>query len=71
MELTESHGVVTGPFLIFDQANGPPHFTAFSPAFLPTQTSKSSRYFFAFEGLFLMSRVTVTELTGSWSTRLA
>ena len=57
-----AHGVVTGPFLIVDQANGPPHFTALSPAFLPTQTSKPSRYFFAF--LFLVSRVTVTELTG-------
>ena len=64
LDLAASHGVVTGPFLIFDQANGPPHFTAFSPAFLPTQTSKPSRYFFAFDGLFFVSRVTVTELTG-------
>ena len=64
LDLAAAHGVVTGPFLIFDQANGPPHFTAFSPAFLPTQTSKPSRYFFAFDGLFLVSGVTVTERTG-------
>ena len=59
LDLAAAHGVVTGPFLIFDQANGPPHFTAFSPAFLPIQTSKSSRYFLAFDVL-----VTVTERTG-------
>ena len=64
LDLAASHGVVTGPFLIFDQANGPPHFTAFTPAFLPTQTSKPSRYFFAFDGLFLVSGVMVTERTG-------
>ena len=64
LDLAAAHGVMTGPLLIFDQANGPPHFTALSPAFLPTQTSKPSRYFFAFDGLFLVSRVTVTERTG-------
>ena len=64
MDLAASHGAVTGPFLIVDQANGPPHFTAKSPAFLPTQISKPWRYFFALEGLFLVSGVTITELTG-------
>ena len=64
LDLAASHGAVTGPFLIFDQANGPPHFTAFCPAFLPTQISKPLRYFFALEGLFLVSGVTVTELMG-------
>ena len=71
MDLAESHGVVTGPFLIFDQANGPPHFTAMSPAFLPTQTSKPWRYFFALEGLLFVSRITVTELMDCWFPRLA
>ena len=64
LDLAASHDAVTGPFLIFDQANGPPHFTALSPAFLPTQISKSLRYFFALEGAFLVSGVTVTELMG-------
>ena len=64
MDLAESHGDVTRHFLIFDQEHGQPHFRAFSPAFLPTQTSKPSRDFFAFDGLFLVSRVTVTERTG-------
>jgi len=47
-----------------DQANGPPHFTALSPAVSPTQISKSLRYFFLFEDLFLVSGVTITELIG-------
>ena len=64
LDLAASHGVVTGPFFIVDQANGPPHFTAISPAFLPTQISKPLRYFFVLEGLFLVSGVTVTELMG-------
>jgi len=50
LDLAASHGVVTGPFFIVDQANGPPHFTAISPAFLPTQISKPLRYFFVSEG---------------------
>ena len=64
MDLAAAHDVVTGPFLMTDQGNGPPHFTALSPAVSPTQISKSWRYFFFFEDLFLVSGVTVTELMG-------
>ena len=30
MDLAAAHDVVIGPFLMTDQANGPPHFTALS-----------------------------------------
>ena len=59
-----AHCAVTGPRLMTDQANGPPHFTALSPAVAPTQISKPLRYFLTLEALFLVSGVTVTALMG-------